>query len=508
MSEARVPDSTRRPVGRLHARVSPVGFGCYRVDDRVPRHREALRLALLSGVNLVDTSTNYGDGHSELLVGKVLKELAAAGEVKREDVVVVTKAGYVQGQNLREAHERQRLGDPWREMTEYSRDCWHCISPEFLKDQLSASLGRLAMPRVDLFLLHNPEYFLTDAEHRRMPLSVARDTFYERVGRAFEQLEREVAAGRIGAYGISSNTFVAPHGKADAVDLLRVLELAGPGFAAIQLPMNPVELGAREPIHTVDGRSVLDVAREHELAVLVNRPLNGFRQGQLHRFAAAGPPFTLVPSASPDALAEFDSEETVAGLTEALRAILGTMTVEEVYRDRDAFAQRVQEVAAGDLANMGLTIISFTIRDIRDEEGYLDSLGKARTAEVKRDAAIGEANAQRDARIQVATACAHDQPLQRRVAHRVVDRLPVDDGTETGAAAAQVAAHRTEAVPRDVHQPGGLGHHVLVADPVIAVLADPQLATDRLRDRIRARVVRDRAVEGRVEAGDLGELWP
>jgi len=87
-----------------------------------------------------------------------------------------------------------------------------------------------------------------------------------------------------------------------------------------------------------------------------------------------------------------------------LRAILGTMTVEEVYRDRDSFAQKVQEVAAGDLANMGLTIISFTIRDIRDDEGYLDSLGKARTAEVKRDAAIGEANAQRDARIQAAKA--------------------------------------------------------------------------------------------------------
>jgi flotillin len=87
-----------------------------------------------------------------------------------------------------------------------------------------------------------------------------------------------------------------------------------------------------------------------------------------------------------------------------LRAILGTLTVEELYRDRDAFAQRVQEMAAGDLANMGLGIISFTIRDIRDDEGYLAALGKARTAEVKRDAAIGEANAQRDARIQSASA--------------------------------------------------------------------------------------------------------
>jgi flotillin len=49
-----------------------------------------------------------------------------------------------------------------------------------------------------------------------------------------------------------------------------------------------------------------------------------------------------------------------------LRAILGTMTVEDIYQNRDAFAAKVQEVAAGDMANMGLGIVSFTIRDIRD----------------------------------------------------------------------------------------------------------------------------------------------
>src|SRR2546427_1734226 len=57
-----------------------------------------------------------------------------------------------------------------------------------------------------------------------------------------------------------------------------------------------------------------------------------------------------------------------------LRAILGTMTVEEIYQNRDAFASKVQEVAAGDMANMGLGIVSFTIRDIRDTQGYLDAL--------------------------------------------------------------------------------------------------------------------------------------
>lgn len=82
-----------------------------------------------------------------------------------------------------------------------------------------------------------------------------------------------------------------------------------------------------------------------------------------------------------------------------LRAILGTMTVEEIYQNRDAFASRVQEVAAGDMANMGLGIVSFTIRDIRDTQGYLDALGKPRIAQVKRDAQIAQAEADRDAMI-------------------------------------------------------------------------------------------------------------
>jgi flotillin len=87
-----------------------------------------------------------------------------------------------------------------------------------------------------------------------------------------------------------------------------------------------------------------------------------------------------------------------------LRAILGTMTVEEIYQNRDAFASKVQEVAAGDMANMGLTIVSFTIRDIRDGQGYLDALGKPRIAQVKRDAIIAQAEADRDATIRSAQA--------------------------------------------------------------------------------------------------------
>ncbi len=87
-----------------------------------------------------------------------------------------------------------------------------------------------------------------------------------------------------------------------------------------------------------------------------------------------------------------------------LRAIVGTMTVEDIYKNRDQFASSVQEVAVSDLANMGLQIVSFTLKDIRDNHGYLEALGKPRTAEVKRDAVIAQAEADRDATIRSALA--------------------------------------------------------------------------------------------------------
>ncbi|WP_135556718.1 flotillin family protein [Paenibacillus cymbidii] len=95
-----------------------------------------------------------------------------------------------------------------------------------------------------------------------------------------------------------------------------------------------------------------------------------------------------------------------------LRAILGSMTVEEVYRNRDKFAQEVQGVAARDLKKMGLQIVSFTIKDVRDKQGYLDALGKPRIAIVKRDAEIAEAEAVRDSRIQKARAAEEGQKAE------------------------------------------------------------------------------------------------
>ncbi|XP_060928838.1 flotillin-2 [Limanda limanda] len=85
-----------------------------------------------------------------------------------------------------------------------------------------------------------------------------------------------------------------------------------------------------------------------------------------------------------------------------LRSILGTLTVEQIYQDRDQFAKLVREVASPDVGRMGIEILSFTIKDVFDKVDYLSSLGKTQTAAVQRDADIGVAEAERDAGIREA----------------------------------------------------------------------------------------------------------
>jgi hypothetical protein len=303
-------EAAHGPLGASGLAVSRLGFGGYRIDDETPGHRTALEQALLGGVNLVDTSTNYTDGASERLVGSVLAALVRDGRVRREEIVVVSKIGYVQGQNLLLAQQREAAGRPFPEMVQYMDGCWHCIHPDFLADQLRRSLARLGLGTLDVCLLHNPEYFLSDA--RRAPghsLPAARDEFYRRLGAAFGFFEAQVAAGTIGCYGVSSNSAAAAPDDPEATSLTRMLEMArsvgGPKhhFRVLQLPMNLFEAGgvlvrnnpeaeaqaaseATAAGAQGDRRTVLETATAAGVGVLLNRPLNAVVDGGMIRLAS------------------------------------------------------------------------------------------------------------------------------------------------------------------------------------------------------------------------------
>ena len=318
--------------GRTGWTTSRVGFGCYRIDTQEPGHREALIAAIRNGCNLIDTSTNYADGDSERLVGLVLAELIRKHELTRDNVIVVSKIGYVQGRNHAQAQERERSGRPYPEMVTYADGLWHCLHPEFLADQLDASLDRLGLQTLDVCLLHNPEYFLLDAKQRgETDLGNVRADFYRRLQNAFTYLEQQVVAGRLRAYGVSSNTVIGAADDPASTSLSRMYEAAEAAaavagqttchFQVLQCPLNVFESGAvLVPNTGATGQdTVLAAAQRRQLAVLVNRPLNAIpvrsaKQGGVLRLADV----PLEPVSG-----DFESyRRTVAVLEEEYRAHL------------------------------------------------------------------------------------------------------------------------------------------------------------------------------------------
>ncbi|HLT24113.1 MAG TPA: aldo/keto reductase [Ignavibacteria bacterium] len=272
-----------------------LGFGCYRIDHRVAEHYETLTKAIRSGITLIDTSANYSDGGSEVLVGNVLTEMLENGDIKREDLTIVTKVGYIQGQNYKNAVKRRDNDNPFPEVVEYDEGLWHCIHPEFLEDQLKHQLTRLNTDYIDAYLLHNPEYYLSWADKEWKRIDAARDEFYVRIRMAFEWLHQKSIEGVIKSYGVSSNTFVADTHKFDFVSLETLHhisvetteKLGGENyFKFAQMPFNLFEIGAMmEKNQDGNTKTVLEFAKENEINVLTNRPLNAITTKGLVRLA-------------------------------------------------------------------------------------------------------------------------------------------------------------------------------------------------------------------------------
>jgi aryl-alcohol dehydrogenase-like predicted oxidoreductase len=285
-------------LGRTGLRCSQAAFGCYRVADGVAMHREALTLALKNGINLIDTSANYADGESEVLVGKVLTDHFRSGTLRREELIVVSKVGYLQGRNYALSQDRKAQGRPFPDLVPYAEGLEHCIHPAFLEDQLTRSLERLNLATLDVYLLHNPEYYLGWAVNQGMDPEAARVEYDRRLETAFRYLEEEVRRRRIRCYGISSNTFPETPDRANFTCFERVLEIADRlkprhHFHVIQFPMNLFEWGAVRTANQPGGDTLRDAAQKANMGVLVNRPLNAIGDKGLLRLAdvkSAAPP--------------------------------------------------------------------------------------------------------------------------------------------------------------------------------------------------------------------------
>src|SRR5437899_5949187 len=267
--------------------VSSIGLGTYLgdEDDEADRgYGEAIVYAANLGCNLFDTAINYRAQRSERVLGQALAALAREGGFPRERIVVCTKGGYIPFDGavppdpsafVRDTYVRPGILRPEDVVGA------HAMTPRYLKDQLGRSLANLGLESIDVYYVHNPEGQLA---------AVPRAEVLQRIRAAFELLEQEVAAGRVGRYGAATwNGFRQPPESREHLSLAELVReaeaVAGTGhhFKVIQLPYNLAMPEAYEhPTQEVDGErvSALEAARRLGVAAVASAAI---LQGQLSR---------------------------------------------------------------------------------------------------------------------------------------------------------------------------------------------------------------------------------
>ena len=260
-----------------HLSLSSVGIGTYlgEVDSATDqRYTEAVLAAITNGVNVVDSAINYRFQRSERSIGAAIKQMHA----QRDELLICTKAGYLTYDGTVPADPRRYFIQEYIETGIVPREelvgGMHCMAPSYLKNQLERSRQNLGLETIDVFYIHNPEQQLGE---------VSRDTFHDRLRRAFAALEEEVAANKIRVYGTATwNGYRQDRTAADYLDLAEIMAIArevggdGHHFRAIQLPFN---LGLPEAF-TKDNQnigarqvSLLTAARELGMAVFASASL-------------------------------------------------------------------------------------------------------------------------------------------------------------------------------------------------------------------------------------------
>ncbi|HEV2352528.1 MAG TPA: aldo/keto reductase [Terriglobia bacterium] len=282
---ARLPGHFRNANG---LRLSSIGLGTYLGEPTASHdalYHHAIERAVEMGSNVIDSAINYRHQRSERAIGVALADLMRNGQLKRDEIFVATKGGFL-------TFDADEPADPAAYFQEHlirtglirpeevAAGC-HVMSPKYLESQIEASRKNLGLETIDLYYVHNPETQLSEVSH---------DEFYRRLEAAFVALEKAAGEGKIRSYGTATwNAYRAGPESREAMSLqevFRVAERAGGRhhhFRAIQLPFNlamPEALLARTQPWQGERVPALQVARTQGLAVFASASL---LQSQLAR---------------------------------------------------------------------------------------------------------------------------------------------------------------------------------------------------------------------------------
>jgi aryl-alcohol dehydrogenase-like predicted oxidoreductase len=253
-----------------------IGLGTYLgepAEAADAQYEDAIAAALSAGINLLDTAINYRHQRSERNIGAALERLAAAGSVSRDEVVICTKAGFLSFDGTVPPDPRGYFVGEYIEPGILDRaeiaGGMHCMSPQYLSNQIERSRKNLGIETIDVFYVHNPESQLADVD---------RATFRDRLKRAFGMLEAAVQSAAVRFYGTATwNGYRADPTAKDFLDLADVIavakEVGGDGhhFRFIQLPFNlamPEAFALHNQRRGSDAVSTLELARSEGIAAV------------------------------------------------------------------------------------------------------------------------------------------------------------------------------------------------------------------------------------------------
>jgi aryl-alcohol dehydrogenase-like predicted oxidoreductase len=292
-------------------------------------YQDAVVRALELGVNVLDTAVNYRHQRSERAIRTALATAMARGVVRRDEVVVATKGGFIPFDGTVPRDPRAYFAATYVETGiikpgDVAKGA-HCMTPRYLRDQIDRSRANLGLETLDVYFVHNPETQLGEVD---------RPEFLTRLRAAFGALEEAVAAGSIARYGTATwNGYRVDPGDPGYLSLAEVVAAAQDvggadhHFQVIQLPFN---LGMTEAFTRANQHlknrvvPVLEAARELGIAVMASASLH---QGQLTRL----PPMMAqyVPGLTTDAQRALQFVRSTPGITTALTGMKTSAHVDE-----------------------------------------------------------------------------------------------------------------------------------------------------------------------------------
>ena len=311
---------------------SNVGIGTYlgdadaKTDELVVR---AVKQSITSGINVIDTAINYRSQKAERSVGQAISELIEENKIKRDQIFISTKNGYV----TNDADVQLGFWEYVKE--EYSQkgiikegdvtSGYHCMTPKYLSDQLDRSLKNLDLDCVDLMYLHNAvEGQIKD---------VSKEQFIKNLQSVFELYEQKREEGKIKFYGMATwECFRVTKENPQYLSLEETIELAkkiggeNHGLKFIQLPFNMYydqALLTKNQILQNQNMSILEAATRLNIGVFTSVPMMQGRlltPGTMPEFSELKPSLRALQfiRSSPGVLAPLVGQKTTEHVSENL----------------------------------------------------------------------------------------------------------------------------------------------------------------------------------------------